>query len=71
MCGPKSVVLTTGPSHMSALALWLRMTVPLSHGCRAWIVARGNKLVIVTKKMCLALAKKWDIRLEELKPHQL
>ena len=26
----------------------------------SWIVARRNKRVIVTKKMCLALAKKWD-----------
>ena len=26
----------------------------------AWIVARRNKRVIMTMKMCLALAKKWD-----------
>ena len=26
----------------------------------AWIVARRNKRVIMTKKMCLALARKWD-----------
>ena len=26
----------------------------------AWIVARRNKRVIVAKKLCLALARKWD-----------
>ena len=26
----------------------------------AWIVARRNKQIIVTKKTCLALARKWD-----------
>ena len=34
-------------------------------------VAQRNKWVIVTKKMCLALARKWDSRLDQLKPHQL
>ena len=40
---------------------------------RAWIEglkARRNKWVIVTKEMCLALAKKRDSRLDNLKHHQ-
>ena len=30
---PQSVVLITGPSHMSTLVPWSRMAVPLWHGC--------------------------------------